>query len=238
MPSQVSISPSGQIYPEYTIEGSQDLLHWRPVGGKVRGVGGLSGSMLDVSLPNDTDLGFYRTLVSTNSETTNETASGGADVYGYNSRFAAQISQLQSMSLADFSSNFQVPPYLSQLDWDPTTAQYWTNFSGNPNFALNSSEFSIFRTNGFVVSERLGNQSFAQVYYQILTADMPVFISADSILHAWHLAYDNILEEMEEQELSPLMEKVITNMALQIPRTAELLAKALCPTAFKTRISS
>jgi hypothetical protein len=63
-----------------------------------------------------------------------------------------------------------------------------------PPIALNQEELAIFSTNGFVVSDRLVSfdnydryaQSFADIYYDIFRRDLPVFISADSVLHAWH----------------------------------------------------
>ncbi len=237
-PSEITVPQQGQIFPEYTILGSPDLTHWAPVGGKVRGISGVSGPSLNISLANQGSLGFYRAVASTNSQSTNETASGGADVFGYDTLFGSQMAQLQSLSIGGFLTNYPLPAYLPQLDWDPTTAQYWTNFNTDPavwnethtngegqrqtDFRLNSNEFSIFMTNGFVVSERLGNQSFGQVYYKLLSDEMPVFISADSVLQAWHRTYDNMLEELEELEMATLMEQVITNMAAQIPQTAQL----------------
>jgi hypothetical protein len=241
VPSAISDPQLGQIFPEYTVFGSQDLMNWQPVGGKVRGISGTSGPLLDVLLPNKANQSFYRAIVSTNSQSTNETASGGADIYGYSTLFASQMSQLQSLSISGFLTNYPAPAYLPQLDWDPTTADYWTNFNIDPavwnlthnngtnsegqrttDYRLNSNEFAIFMTNGFVVSERLGDQSFADVYYKLMSDQMPMFISADSILQAWHRTYDNMLEELEELELATLMEQVINGMAGELPNVAYL----------------
>jgi hypothetical protein len=52
LPALISVPRQGQIFPEYTILGSQDLTHWAPVGGKVRGISGVSGPRLNLSLPN------------------------------------------------------------------------------------------------------------------------------------------------------------------------------------------
>jgi len=41
---------------------------------------------------------------------------------------------------------------------------------------------ATFRTNGFVVSERLSDKSFGDIYYNIFVRDLPVFITTDSIL--------------------------------------------------------
>ena len=224
-----STIPSTQIYPEYNVQSSQDLLNWQPTGGKVQGISGLSGAVLDIALPFPAAQGFYRISLSTNSLATNQTATGGADIYGYNDLFAQQVAALQSMSIMDFAVDYPPQPYLPRLDWDPTTAGYWTNFDSPTTFQLNSQELAIFQTNGFVVSERLGSTTFAQTYYKILSSDLPVFISADSILHAWHLTFNNILEELEESDLSPLAEDVVTNMAAQIPQAAALFGQGSQP---------
>jgi hypothetical protein len=125
------------------------------------------------------------------------------------------------MSVSAFASNTPQPPYLSQISWDPTTAQFWTNFdrAGQPyDLRFNTNELAVFRTNGFVVSERLGSASFADAYYRIFNDDLPVFITADSILHAWHRSYESILEELEELQLATLLERVISNSAAQLPQ--------------------
>ena len=53
-----------------------------------------------------------------------------------------------------------------------------------------------------MVSERLGGNSFAEVFYKLWHNDLPVFISCDALLQAWHRTYDAILEETEETYLS------------------------------------
>ena len=96
--------------------------------------------------------------------------------------------------------------------------RFWDQFNANPelvnqgkepgepgyrtfDFRLNSSELAVLTTNGFVVSERLSSLSFADVYYNIWHNDLPVFVSTDAILQAWHRTYDAMLEEVEETYL-------------------------------------
>nr|WP_261208388.1 DUF3160 domain-containing protein [Laspinema sp. D2d] len=69
------------------------------------------------------------------------------------------------------------------------------------NFRLTPEEGEVFKKNGFVVSERLGSESFAKAFFRVYRNDLPVFISADALLHAWHRSYDGILEELEEGSL-------------------------------------
>lgn len=63
-----------------------------------------------------------------------------------------------------------------------------------------------------VVSERLGARSFAEGYYRLYSDDLPVFITADSILHAWHRSFDSILKEIESCYLVPTLKRILISM--------------------------
>ncbi len=241
-PASLDIPLQGQVFPEYTVQRSRDLMNWEPVGGKVRGISGVSGSQLTMSLMPDNDPGFYRVIVSTNSVTSQQTGAGGAEVFGYGSRFSEELAKLGLLSVDAFAANWPQPAYLPQITWDPTTAAYWTNFNTDPavwnatystntqkprltDFRLDPAEMAIFRKHGFVVSERLGSPSFAHSYYRIFTDDLPVFITSDSVLHAWHRTYAGMLEEMEELQMATLLEEVLTNMSAQLPTVWEQYGK-------------
>lgn len=234
-PSTLQHPQQGAIFPEYTLEQSTDLMHWVPTGGKVRGIAGRSGSLLGLNLQAPAGQNFYRVRADLTSPTQQETGGGGAEVFGYSTRLAEELGRLGLMSVATFSNNAPHPPYLQQLSWNPTTAQFWTNFNTDPaawnagllsdspdrrltDFRLNPTELAIFMTNGFVVSERLGTYSFADAYYRVFNDDLPVFVTADSVLHAWHRTYISMLEELEELHLATLLERVITSMAAQLPQ--------------------
>ena len=230
-------SAGQQVWPEYEVQYSADLTNWIPIGGKVRGLSGLSGPLLNLSLEQQSGPVFYRIIGDPNSPATNETGSGGAEVLGYDAEFSTRLNQIGLLSLQDFATNASKVAYQPQLTWDPTTAQFWTNFSSTNihmdsvplaypwgmgtnipyNYLLDTNEMAIFITNGFVVSERLGSASFGDAYYRIFNADLPVFVTSDSVLHAWHKSYQSILEELEQYELSPLLEQVTSNMSVQLP---------------------
>jgi hypothetical protein len=220
-PSTMEVPPQGTVFPEYTVESSADLTHWEPIGGRVRGQAGLSGSLLNLSLDALPGPNFYRVAANLSAQAAQETGSGGAEVFGYGAQLSDELARLGLMSVGAFAANTPQPAYLPQISWDPTTAQFWTNFNANGqpyDFRLDTNEFAIFRTNGFVVSERLGSASFAEAYYGIFTDDLPVFVTADSVLHAWHRTYIGILEELEELDLATLLEQVISNSAAQLPQ--------------------
>ena len=125
--------------------------------------------------------------------------------------------------------------YLQGISWDPTTAKYWDLFNIDPqennknserqnyrnyDFRLDPEELAVFKKNGFVVSERMDAKSFAEMFYRIYSNDLPVFVSADSILHAWHMSYDAMLKEIEEQVLARSLNEILEGMAEKLPVAA------------------
>jgi len=53
-------------------------------------------------------------------------------------------------------------------------------------------------TNGFMVRPWGEAEDFAEVYRQLKTLDVPVFVTADTWLHLYHVQFDEILKELEE----------------------------------------
>src|SRR5262249_13342614 len=84
-------------------------------------------------------------------------------------------------------------------------------------FRFNPQELALFKQNGFVVSERLGDKDFAGMFYRLYCRDLPVFISSDAVLHAWHRSYDAMLEEIEGAFLAQSLEDILTGMAQALP---------------------
>ncbi len=95
---------------------------------------------------------------------------------------------------------------------DPVYVEIHSNFD----FRLNPEERQKFKTNGFVVSERLGARSCTDMYYRIYKRDLPVLITSDAILHAWHRSYDAILEDTEVRVLAPTLAKLLAGMSDQV----------------------
>ncbi|GAB9476623.1 hypothetical protein Gpo141_00013685, partial [Globisporangium polare] len=77
------------------------------------------------------------------------------------------------------------------------------------NFQLNENEAQRLTQHGVVVSQRMAVESFAEVYYRLYSDDMPVYVTADSILHAWHRSFDAVLVEIETHECIPVFERIL-----------------------------
>lgn len=79
-------------------------------------------------------------------------------------------------------------------------------------YALSGDEKDLLRKNGFVVTERLRQPSFNEHFKAIYKRDLPVFISTDAILHAYHCSYDAILRDVEIGYLVDEIKSLLTKM--------------------------
>lgn len=59
---------------------------------------------------------------------------------------------------------------------------------------------------------RLGERSFAQIYEALYNNDMPVFVTSDSILYAFHRFYDEWLMEVETTKFTDQLTSLLTNL--------------------------
>jgi hypothetical protein len=235
----------------YEVQTSHDLQGWAPGGRRIERKSVPAGDRFSITLPITSNAEFFRILCITKSPLT-KLGHGGAEIFGYESIFQMNLENLGQISLDAFADRYKVDaPYLPEIETDPTQAAYWDRFNTNPNennrrdretgrpalefndpeyrdtdFRLNESELEVFMKNGFVVSERLGSGSFADIYYKLWKDDMPVFISSDSILQAWHRSYDLLLVELEEKVLLPALDQLFETMA---EGSLSLLSEATSP---------
>jgi hypothetical protein len=99
--------------------------------------------------------------------------------------------------------------------------------AGGPDFRLDPNELALFKRNGFVVSERLGAPSCTEMFYRIYKRDLPVFVTTDAVLHAWHRSFDAILEEVETTMLMPALAEVLDAMAGKVREAGNDYGKGL-----------
>jgi hypothetical protein len=91
-------------------------------------------------------------------------------------------------------------------------------------YKLTSDELALLQEHGFVVSERLSRQSFGWAYLEIHQNDLPVFISADALLHALHKSYDAILQDTELGVLIPRLKELLLRLHNSWPALANTYA--------------
>ena len=231
-PGMLRLDSGVGVYPVFQLEHSEDLRNWAPLGDRMKLAG--DDARLTYQPQNPAPLGFYR-LRAEWEAAAKPLGSGGEEVFGYESAFAEELRRIGLISVPTFASRYPLPSaYLEAITWDPMTARYASLFATDPatnnvgrsptqpgyrmyDFRLNAAELERFRRNGFVVTKRRATMSFAESFYRIWNDDLPVFISADAILQAWHRSYENMLIEVETVWLKVVLREILDAMAAQIP---------------------
>ena len=113
---------------------------------------------------------------------------------------AVPFTQLEPGALVA-AQTFTTTPYLAQLDLALDQVKYLPLVEQS--LPLNSAERDALTTNGFVVSDRLSWQRFIEAYAWIYWKDLPVLVTTDSLLHAFHQSYSDLLKELEITVLKP-----------------------------------
>jgi hypothetical protein len=117
---------------------------------------------------------------------------------------AAELSTLTSDELLAASR----VEFASSLPYDPSKASGLAAIDAS-SLKLSAAEKQRLEQHGFVVSQRVRYPNFVYGYRSIYLEDLPVYVSADSILHAVHRSYDSILARAEERFFTPAIRGVL-----------------------------
>jgi Protein of unknown function (DUF3160) len=120
-------------------------------------------------------------------------------------------------------------PYAAEILPPEATPAYLPELSAI--FDLTAGEKSLLDAHGFMVTERKTFSNYGQAYRILWQKDMPVFVSADAILHAVHRSYDNLLAEAETSFLAPELEAALDELRAAWPDLSDRYAgtPALAP---------
>jgi Protein of unknown function (DUF3160) len=102
-------------------------------------------------------------------------------------------------------------PFQAQLGYDPKTAKNLDLIQASA-LKLDAAELAGLSKNGFVISDKRRYPHFGYGYKTVYSQDLPVYISADSILQAVHQSYDDILKALELEALIPELRALLTGM--------------------------
>ncbi len=75
--------------------------------------------------------------------------------------------------------------------------------------ALTEEHLEQLRKDGVVLRRTQSNFSFPAAYYSIYVRDLPLLVTADSILHAVHRSFDEILDESEKLLIAPRLKQLL-----------------------------
>ncbi len=89
-------------------------------------------------------------------------------------------------------------------------------------FVLSPEQLERLAVDGFVVSPGVEKEFFT-VYEQARYANVPTFITSDSLLHVYHLLFDKVLRTAERQSFIPLLRELNQAMLAQTDQQYQAL---------------
>lgn len=114
------------------------------------------------------------------------------------------------------------PPPQGKLTYDPLKAKGLDTIQAST-LALTDAELPTLAANGVAISTTRRFPSFTYGYQSIYAADLPLFISADSILHAVHRGFDQTLAAIETTQLAPDLQGLLASMRASLSAQASSL---------------
>ncbi len=98
--------------------------------------------------------------------------------------------------------------YVEQLSFDPAKCEHLDLIRRQLN--LTRADLMLFKKQGFISLRQSPTSNFGEAYFGIYSKDLPVLITADSLLHVVHRSFDNTLKEIEERMLAPAIGRILT----------------------------
>jgi hypothetical protein len=120
------------------------------------------------------------------------------------------LSAHQNMSSQDLLSLYDAGKFRDKIQQFPSTVKYLDSVTQK--FKLTDYEKTLLNQNGFFVTERISNPDIIPLLQQIYNNDIPIYISTDAILKAFHESYDQILKGVEISFLIPQLESMLSAM--------------------------
>ena len=141
---------------------------------------------------------------------------GGAfDLQAYKTFLASH----RDLTHAGMSALYPAGTFTLNVPTQATDPAYFSRIDSL--YTLTSYEKQLLQAHGFVVTERLKRGSFGYAFLEAYHADLPVFVSADAILHAFHMSYDALLKSVEEKVLIRNLDTLLTRLHAALPELAQ-----------------
>jgi hypothetical protein len=112
-----------------------------------------------------------------------------------------------------------------ELGFDPEQALFYDRIASE--LELDPGEKERYRKNGLVSVDHLQRYGMASAYYAIFARDLPVFVTSDSVLHALHRSYDDLLKRLESELFLPALSEALALTQAELERLAPDLGPGL-----------
>ena len=83
-------------------------------------------------------------------------------------------------------------------------------------FSLTADERDVLLRNGFVVPDRLEAPSYAHAYHLVHEAELPVYVSSDSMLYALGALHAPFVAHVEQHTLAPMLQRTLERMHAEL----------------------
>ena len=103
--------------------------------------------------------------------------------------------------------------------WDRKTAPQWLE-RFEQRFTLRPSEREVLYRHGLVVPQRLAFPGYTQAFHEIYQSQLPIYVSADAILHAVYAVNDSLVAELERKLVLPRLNHLVATLRLGLPAAA------------------
>ena len=130
--------------------------------------------------------------------------------------FEQILKKHEGMTFERFKEIFPKPNYRASLSFDPLASKYFNETKES--LSMTKEETAIFKAYGVVTVDHARRKGFAETYYEIYGQDLPVLITTDSILHALHKSYSEMLKSLEANVMAELIASVLETAHLQLDR--------------------
>lgn len=95
--------------------------------------------------------------------------------------------------------------------WDHKSAPQWLD-RFERRFTLRPSERALLFRDGLVVPQRLAFPGYTQAFHEIYQSQLPIYVSADSILHAVFAVNDSLVAELERKLVLPRVNHLVATL--------------------------
>lgn len=130
------------------------------------------------------------------------------------STLEARIAEMKAWDADELLTAYPVE-FETKLNFDPKEAINYELIQAS-RLALSPAEEDLYAQNGFVITSPVRFATFTYGYHNIYGEDLPVYITADSVLDAVHRSYDDILKELELEVLVPTFERYLAELRAQL----------------------
>lgn len=100
-----------------------------------------------------------------------------------------------NLEFKELEAMYPAGKFADSINEDFANANYFDNYLNV--IEPTKFELSQLERNGFVVTERKSFPHFISAFHYVWTNDLPVYVSSDAILHAWHYSFDKMMGEIE-----------------------------------------